>query len=68
MSALDEHIDTPARTSGYRYSPHAWAVACDRSQARADRRRRRLRRYAIALNVTVLVLALVALALVWWLA
>ena len=54
--------------SAYRYSPYAWAVACDRSQARADRRRRRLRRYAVALNLTVLGLALVAAVLVWWLA
>ena len=53
--------------SGYRYSPHAWAVAAELSQRRADRRRRRLRRYQLALSSTVLALGLAGW-LVWWLA
>ena len=52
----------------YRYSPKAWAVVAERSQARSDRRRARLRRYQIRLGLTVLVLGLVGLLLLWWLA
>ena len=53
--------------NGYRYSPRAWAVAAERSQARSERRRRRLRRHQLALCTTWAALALGAAVLVLWL-
>ena len=67
MSALDEHIDTPARTSGYRYSPYAWAVAAERSLERSRRRRARFRRYQVGLCLVCAWLAVGLALAVWWL-